>query len=135
MIGLDSNVLVRYLVQDEPDQAARATQLIEQELSAVNPGFIGLIVLVETCWVLRRLYRVTSAELLQVVADLLDTQQLVVENRPAVLQALDDSRTRRCTLVDALVARCATAAGCSRVVTFDRGARSAGMTLLDGGSA
>ena len=56
MIGLDTNVLVRYLVQDEANQSARATRLIERELSEREPGFIGLIVLVETCWVLKRLY-------------------------------------------------------------------------------
>jgi len=55
MIGLDTNVLVRYLAQDEPNQAARATRLIEEELSVAEPGFISLVVLVELCWVLKRL--------------------------------------------------------------------------------
>ena len=48
MIGLDTSVLVRYLTQDDPEQAARATRIVEQELSNSAPGFIGLMVLVET---------------------------------------------------------------------------------------
>ena len=50
MIGLDTNILVRYLAQDELRQAARATRLIEGELSDREPGYISLVVLVETCW-------------------------------------------------------------------------------------
>jgi hypothetical protein len=63
MIGLDTNVLVRYLTQDDPDQAARATRVVEQELTADTPGFIGLVVLVETAWVLQRLYRASAEEI------------------------------------------------------------------------
>ena len=56
MIGLDTNVLVRYLAQDDPAQSAKVNRLIESELNERHPGFISLIVLVETCWVLKRLY-------------------------------------------------------------------------------
>lgn len=130
MIGLDTNVLVRYLTQDDPQQSARATRLFEQELTRDEPGFVGLIVLAETVWVLRRLYRATSDELLQTVSDLLGTAQLVIENRPAVNRALRQAKSNGCEFTDALIAASARNAGCTRTVTFDRGARIADMTLL-----
>lgn len=130
MIGLDTNVLVRYLTQDEPAQAARATRLIERQLSDSNPGYIGLIVLVETAWVLQSLYRATPEELRATIADLLDSRQLVVEQRAVVAQALDASAKTKADFPDALIARCATAAGCEKIVSFDKQAVRAGMQLL-----
>lgn len=130
MIGLDTNVLVRYLAQDEPAQSARATKLIERELSERAPGFVGLVVLVETCWVLKRLYGATAAELRATVRDLLDARQLSVESRPLVARALARVADSGADLADALIAECAVNAGCERVVTFDKSAAKAGMSLL-----
>ncbi len=130
MIGLDSNVLVRYLAQDEAAQAARATRLIERELSEREPGFIGLIVLVETCWVLKRLYGATAPELHDTVRDLLDSRQLAVENRAPVARALGRAIDDGADLADALISECAVGAGCKRTVTFDRSAAKAGMAVL-----
>ena len=128
MTGLDSNVLVRYLTQDDPAQAARATRLIERELSERAPGYVSLVALAETCWVLKRLYGVTPAEINTTVRDLLDTRQLMIERRVAVARALEHTGEGRFS--DALIAALALDAGCSRVVTFDRKAARLGMTLL-----
>jgi len=130
VIGLDSNVLVRYLSQDDASQTARATRLIERELSEREPGFIGLIVLAETCWVLRRLYAAKPAELQDLVRDLLDARQLAVENRALVMRALSRAADDGADIADALIAECATTAGCKRTVTFDKAAAKAGMALL-----
>jgi len=129
MIGLDSNVLVRYLTQDDPFQSARATRLIERQLSEKAPGFISLIVLVELWWVLKRLYRATDAELRQTVQDLLDTRQFVVEQRGAVIQAVKKLDAAG-DIADSLIVELARAAGCERVVTFDKVATRVGMELL-----
>ena len=130
MIGVDTNVLVRYLAQDDPRQSARATRLIEAELTASSPGFVGLVVLVETSWVLARLYRATAEEVRTTVADLLAARQLVVEQRAIVTGALARSRDQDCSFADALIVQSAVAAGCVRIASFDRGAARAGMTLL-----
>ena len=130
MIGLDSNVLVRYLAQDDPAQSARATRLIERDLSEREPAFIGLIVLVETCWVLRRLYGATAAELQDVVRDLLEARQLAVENRALVTSALARAANDGADIADALIAECAASAGCKRTVSFDKSAAKAGMAVL-----
>lgn len=128
MIGLDTNVLVRYLVQDDPAQSARATRLIEHELSEREPGYISLVVLVETCWVLKRLYGATPAEIAATVRDLLGVHKLVVESRGAVARA--NEHAGGADFADALIAELARAAGCKKVVTFDRGAVRVGMFAL-----
>lgn len=131
MIGLDTNVLVRYLTQDDPDQAARATRVVEQELTEDTPGFIGLVVLVETAWVLQRLYRASAEEIRETVTDLLESRAIVVENRDAITRALALSRQNFCGFADAIIAASAFNAGCDKVISFDRGAVHAGMTLVE----
>ena len=130
MIGLDTNVLVRYLAQDDRVQAARAVRLVERELSQREPGYISLVVLVETCWVLKRLYGATPGELRTTVRDLLDTQQFTIEHRMVVVYALEKLGEGAGDLADALIVQLATAAGCQKTVTFDRSAAKLGMTLL-----
>ena len=120
MIGLDTNVLVRYLAQDDKAQAARATRLIEAELSDAKPGFVGLVVLVELCWVLKRLYSASPAELAETIRDLLDSRQLVLERRDVVIAALQMFSAGKADFSDALIAAVAAGAGCTETVTFDK---------------
>jgi predicted nucleic-acid-binding protein len=131
--GLDTNVLVRYLAQDDKIQSARATKFIETQLSDTQPGFIGLVVLVELCWVLKRLYSATSADLGQTVQDLLDSRQLMLEHRDVVIVALQTFISGKADFSDALIAAVAAGAGCSETVTFDKNAsKLPGVTLLTG---
>lgn len=134
MIGLDTNVLVRYMAQDDPKQSAAATRLFEKELSPGEPGFISLVVLAELCWVLMRLYSASADELIAAVEDLLNTPQFHLERRDAVIatvQHMKSIKDARVGFVDALIAQLAAAQGCSHTVSFDRMAvRSAGMVLL-----
>lgn len=88
MIEIDANALVRYLTQDDPRQAAIATRLIEHDLTPAKPGFISLVVLVELCRVLKRLYAATEVELVATVQDLLGLAQLRLENRDVVQVAI-----------------------------------------------
>jgi predicted nucleic-acid-binding protein len=131
MIGLDTNVLVRYLTQDDPAQAAHATRVVEKELSENTPGFIGQVVLVETVWVLQRLYGASAQEIRECVSDLLSSRNIVVENREVVARALTVGEENACSLTDALITAAALIAGCSKTLTFDRGAVRAGMTLIE----
>jgi predicted nucleic-acid-binding protein len=131
MIGLDTNVLVRYLTQDDPDQAARATQVVERELTEEAPGFIGVVVLVETAWVLQRLYRASAEEIRETVTDLLGSRAIVVENRDVVARALAILKQDSCGFADAIIAASALNAGCSKVISFDHGAVRAGMRLVE----
>jgi predicted nucleic-acid-binding protein len=134
MIGLDTNVLVRYLAQDDKAQAASATRFIETKLSEREPGFISLVVLVELCWVLQSLYQATASELLDTVADLLATPQFELQAREAVQDAIAGLRagkSGKAGFTDFLISRIALREGCSAVVSFDRAAiRHAGMTAV-----
>lgn len=131
MIGLDTNVLVRYLTQDDPAQAALATRVMEQDLSAARPGFISAIVLVETAWVLERLYKATREEILEIVSGFLGSPLIFIENRAAVIRAMTTARQHETGFADAVIAASAFTAGCDTMLTFDRGAVDAGMTLLE----
>ena len=137
MVGLDTNVLVRYMAQDEPRQAAIATRLIEKELSPGEPGFISLVVLAELCWVLTRLYSAGADELLEAVEDLVSTPQFYLEHREAVIATVQHMKARkgakgaRAGFVDVLISHVAISQGCSHTLSFDKAAvRSAGMVLL-----
>ena len=134
MIGLDTNVLVRYLAQDDAKQAALATRLIEKRLTTTSQGFISLVVVAELCWVLSSLYAATMHELVATLEDLLNTPRFFIEKRE-VLQAaiarLKSANSRKLGLVDALITEIAAHAGCAATMTFDKtAARAAGMSLL-----
>lgn len=130
MIGLDTNVLVRYLTQDDAGQAALANELIDQ-LTEAQPGYVTMIVLAETYWVLRRAYRVDHAEVTTALQGLVDSKEIVTERADTVRRAL-----RRVAdgadVADALIGELGVDAGCDHTVTFDRkAAKAAGMKLLE----
>lgn len=129
MIGLDTNVLVRYLVQDDPDQAARATALIEG-LDDERKGFVTVVVLVELVWVLRRAYDVEPDEVHAVLDRLLRAKEVVVQHADAVRLALRRAASGA-DFPDALISELGAAAGCETTVTFDvQAARHSGMQPL-----
>jgi predicted nucleic-acid-binding protein len=126
MIGIDSNVLVRYLVADDALQARTAARFIENQLSPDSPGFISAVTLAETMWVLREAYGYEKSVVADVVARLLATRQLVLEHAAAVQRALADASESGIELADALIGQIGLAAGCDATVTFDRKAARSG---------
>lgn len=131
MIGLDTNVVIRYLTQDDVKQSAAATRFMEKTLSSQEPGFISLIVLVEIVWVLNSSYSIGRAQIVAIVESLLTTDQLRVEAAELVWRAMRRYGESKADFSDALIAECSLATGCRKTVTFDRAAASlAGMELL-----
>jgi predicted nucleic-acid-binding protein len=131
MIGLDTNVLVRYLAQDDPAQSRRARDLIERQLTVDDAGFISIVVMVELAWVLGRAYGLSDADLAGVIERLLQTDVLVVEREQEVFIAMTALKEGNGSFADALVGVLASTAGCSHTVTFDRKAlRIAGFRAL-----
>jgi predicted nucleic-acid-binding protein len=131
VIGLDTNVVIRYLTQDDPKQSPIATHLMEKTLSTDDPGFVSLVVLAEVVWVLVSLYSVDKAGVGEVVTGLLTTEQLRVESAELVWRAKRQYEASKADFSDALIAECAVAAGCKRSVTFDRtAAATSGFELL-----
>ena len=130
MIGLDTNVLVRYIMQDDAAQAAKATALVET-LDAERPGFVSLVSIVELYWVLSSCYDLTEAQVMQALEVLLRTKEIVVDQAEQVLRALRACAGGKGDFAACLIERTAAVAGCTRTMTFDmKAARHAGMTLL-----
>jgi len=127
VIGLDTNVLVRYLAQDDRAQAAAATALIETQCTAESPGFVGLVVLAEVIGVSESRYGASRADVAEIVKRMLSIRQLTVQDAEVVWQALRQFESGRADFADCLIQRSAAAAGCHKTVTFDK---RAGMTLL-----
>lgn len=129
VIGLDTNVIIRYLTQDDPAQSAAAARLIES-LSSTSPGFISIVVVVELVWVLQACYRAERGEVARVLEKLLRSRELVVEQAELAWQALHRFSAGRADFADCLIERTARTAGCDHVMTFDRQAAAAGMKLI-----
>ncbi|GAA5056215.1 PIN domain-containing protein [Nocardia callitridis] len=117
MIGLDANVLIRYLTQDDPVQSALANKVIDG-LTEDEPGYVTMIVLAEIHWVLRRGYRQDPDLVTDVLLGLLDSTEIVVERADTVRQALR-SAAEGADFADALVHQLGKEAGCERTFTFD----------------
>jgi len=130
MTGLDTNVLLRFLLQDEPNQSAKAAELMSS-FSLREPGFISNVTLAESVWVLERTYRKPRREISSFVRGLLEAEQLVIENHDVVAQALRRFDASNADFPDCLIERLCHSAGCTRTMTFDVNAsKVTGMVLL-----
>jgi predicted nucleic-acid-binding protein len=130
MIGLDTNVLVRYIMQDDVKQSALANRLIDS-LTAESPGYVALVSVVEISWVLGSAYDLDRAQLVQAFEGLLRTKELAIENAETVWKAVRSFQSGNADFADCLIERAAAVAGCEKTMTFDRAAaKGGGMTLL-----
>jgi predicted nucleic-acid-binding protein len=130
MIGLDTNILVRYFVKDDPDQTRLAVNLMHG-LSSLEKGWLGQSTILELFWVVTKIYRVDKAGVVQILDTLLASRDLVIENLDTLRKTVWLYRSGNADFADCLISSSARAAGCSRTVTFDRlAARDAGMELL-----
>jgi len=130
MIGLDTNVLVRYVTQDDPVQYAKASELIES-LTTTSPGFVSLVSILELVWVLQSCYQSAKSDVVMVLETLLRTRELTVEHAEIIWQALRKFVANKADFADCLIERCAHAAGCEYTATFDLNAiKTTGMKRL-----
>lgn len=131
MIGIDTNVVVRFLAQDDDVQSPLATRFIA-ELSREGPGFISAVVLAEITWVLSRAYKASRDDIAKAVEGLLRSAELVVENADAAYRALGAYQaSNSAEFADALIGETAALAGARETVTFDKNAAAeTGMRLL-----
>jgi predicted nucleic-acid-binding protein len=120
VIGLDTNVLVRYLAQDDPVQSPKATELIERRLSEENPGFVSVVAMVETAWVLDRAYGLADREIAAAIERTLQADVLVVEDEQEVFAAMIALKEGHGSFADALIGGLGGRAGCTHTLTFDQ---------------
>ena len=131
MIGLDTNVVIRYVTQDDPRQAAAASRLFENVLSVEQPGFVSLITLSEIAWVLAECYEAGKPRIVAVIETLLGSRQVVVEESELAWKAVRAWGKSTADFSDALLGQVFVARGCERAVTFDKSAaRLPGFELL-----
>ena len=130
MIGLDTNVLVRYIMQDDPKQSPKATKLIGA-LTVAAPGFVSLVSVVEIAWVLSSCYGLTRDQVAQTLELMLRTKEIIIDCADLVLKAIRTFKASTADFADCLIERSASSAGCTKTMTFDIGAaKTAGMTLI-----
>jgi predicted nucleic-acid-binding protein len=131
MNGLDTNILIRYLTQDDPIQSPRVTEIVERRLTREHPGFISLVTMVETVWVLGSVYELPDREIADTIERMLQADTLMVQNEQEVFTAKVALRRGWGTFADALIGALGTWAGCDSTLTFDKKAlRLAGFELL-----
>ena len=134
MIGIDTNVLVRVIVADDPKQAAVARDFIRDHCTPDDPGFVSNVVLAELAWILARGYGYSRTDIAGAIERILETVQLQVESSTDVAAALVDYRSGPAGFTDCLIGHVNRTAECSHTVTFDRkAAKLAGFDLLAAG--
>jgi predicted nucleic-acid-binding protein len=130
VIGLDTNVLVRYITQDDAKQSALASKLIEG-LNDTSPGFVTLVTLVELAWVLESSYNFSRLQFAEVMQTLISVDAIKIDRAAAVASAVRSYISSSADFSDCLIERLSVNAGCQRTMTFDKAAaKSAGMTLI-----
>ena len=119
MIGLDTNVLLRYLAQDDPTQSRRATEIIERRLTEEELGFVSLLSVLEVVWVLKSLFKRSRQEIANDIEMLLAADTIEVQNEQEVYTAVVALRNGVGTFEDALIGSLGIWRGCSATLTFD----------------
>ena len=120
MLGIDTNVLVRYLVRDDQSQYERARRLIRREVNAGEPVPVSLLVLLEMEWVLRSRYELAKPDIVAVLSSLLQTVELAFEDEPSVEHALYSWKNSLAEFADCLIDARNRRLGCRATATFDR---------------
>ncbi|WP_066802563.1 PIN domain-containing protein [Moraxella oblonga] len=129
-IGIDTNVLVRYIAQDDETQAKIAGDFLEN-LTLENQGFVNNIVIVETIWVLTRVYKKTRAEMVIILETLFSSSVLIFENLALLWEVLAIYKNTKADFSDLLICKINQMANCQLTVTFDETAfKQAGMVSL-----
>ena len=119
MLGVDTNVLVRYLIRDDQPQYEKARRLIDREVARSEPVFVSLLVLLETEWVLRSRYELAKADVIAAFSALLDTADLAFEDEPSVENAVYSWKDSPADFADCLIEARNRRLGCRATATFD----------------
>ena len=130
MNALDTNILVRYITQDIPEQAAIAERLLDS-LTNSSPGFVSREVVIKLVWVLERSYKFSRAQVVEVLTTLIGAENLIVESDEDIAHATFMYGQSGTGFSDMAILMASERAGCESLYTFDRRfARMEGVTLL-----
>jgi len=126
MTGVDTNVLVRYITRDHPEQYRAAKRHLESSCTQEAPGYVNVIVLCELAWVLSTAYGAGQEEVARVIDQLLRTRQLQIQHRDQVRSALAEYRDSKAGFPDCLIGQLNREEGADETVTFDQDAAELG---------
>jgi predicted nucleic-acid-binding protein len=131
MIGLDTNVLIRHITQDDPVQSPVSTEILERRFTEQQPGFLSVATILETVWVLESFYGLAAQEIATTIQATLQLATIVIQNEREIFLALHWFRSGKASFTDALMGELGLAAGCDFTFTFDRkAARLPGFRLI-----
>ena len=131
MIALDTNVLLRFFLRDDEEQAAAAERLMRQ-LTMEEPGFVSREVLVELVWALEYTFRFGREQVARILDQLVHSAAVEVESASDVVEAAGGYRRGGADFADRMIAAAARRAGAATLYTFDRkAARLPGVSLLE----
>lgn len=119
MLGIDTNILVRFLVQDDEAQFEKARKLIKREVAAGHRVFVNQLVLMETEWVLRSRYSVSKHQIIEAISGLLDATDVQFEDEPAIEEAIFIWKESTADFADCLIGAKNRRLGCRATATFD----------------
>jgi predicted nucleic-acid-binding protein len=119
MLGIDTNILVRFLVQDDEAQFEKARKLIKREVAAGRRVFVNQLVLMETEWVLRSRYSVSKIQIIEAISGLLDATDVQFEDEPAIEEAIFIWKESTADFADCLIGAKNRRLGCRSTATFD----------------
>ena len=119
MLGIDTNVLVRFLVRDNAVQFEKARKLIKREVSAGRRVFVNQLVIMETEWVLRSRYIVSKNQIIEAISGLLDAAVVQFEDEPAIEEALFLWKDTTADFADCLIGAKNRRLGCRAMASFD----------------
>ena len=122
MIGIDTNILIRYLTQDDLEQAKIVEDLFDLHATSPNSIFINNIVMCELVWVLDRGYKYSKENIGQVIKQILSTEEFAFENQELLWLALNQYSQNKLDFSDALIGELNKNFGCAKTLTFDQAA-------------
>ncbi|WP_017324251.1 PIN domain-containing protein [Synechococcus sp. PCC 7336] len=120
MKGLDTNVLLRFLMRDDEEQWQIADRFVRAAIQAGKHCFINNIVLCEAVWVMSRAYGLSREEIVEALENILSGSQFEFEDRGTLLLALQQMKAGRADFADYLIGAVNEQAGCDETATFDR---------------
>lgn len=119
MIGIDTNILVRYITRDDVKQARRAVKILEKTCTKDNPGYISSLVIGEVIWTLFSVFEYTREEVIETLDSLLNAEELKFEHEDSVWYAYEQFKAGF-DFQDALIGHINNASGCTTTITFDK---------------
>jgi predicted nucleic-acid-binding protein len=119
MLGVDTNVLVRFLVRDDETQFEKARRLIKREVAAGRRVFVNQLVVLETEWVLRSRYGLSKGQIIEAISGLLDASDIGFEDEPAIEEALFIWKDTTADFADCLIGARNRRLGCRATATLD----------------